>query len=194
MFDETNLASGHYAPYFTMGGDRNNDDHLAAVDENMGTDIDDGHDKLTVYHANYRSNIALQHQNGFNGSAGIWNKVETWVRKSVDEGDRELWVIAGSVFGEGEPETAGPNDLVVPPAFFKIVILEQVANDPPVVLAFLLPHHRTAHGRIHDFLVSVDVLEALTGLDFFSDMTVAEQRELERVDTFENWKALFGDG
>jgi hypothetical protein len=40
-------------------------------------------------------------------------------------------------------------------------------------------------------LLSVDVLESLTGLDFFNEMTEAEERELERVDTFENWEGLF---
>jgi DNA/RNA endonuclease G (NUC1) len=52
--------------------------------------------------------------------------------------------------------------------FFKIVVLEDPDPDveTPVVLAFLFPHQRARHGEIENFLVSVDVVEALTGLDF----------------------------
>jgi hypothetical protein len=49
---------------------------------------------------------------------------QTCTPNNVREGDRELWVIASSVFGEGEPESVGPYDLIVPSAFFRIVILE----------------------------------------------------------------------
>jgi hypothetical protein len=41
--------------------------------------------------------------------------------------------------------------------------------------------------------VAVDVVEALTGLNFFSSMTEDQQRGLERPDSYENWVALFGD-
>jgi len=55
------------------------------------------------------------------------------------------------------------------------------------VLAFLLPHHREAHGDIEDFLVSVDIIEALTGLDFFSEMKDEIEKPLEAEDTWLNW-------
>jgi endonuclease G, mitochondrial len=55
--------------------------------------------------------------------------------------------------------------------------------DVPILLAFLFPHQWMRHGEIENFLVSVDVVEALTGLDFFSGL----EGWLEDLDTFENW-------
>jgi hypothetical protein len=69
-------------------------------------------------------------------------------------------------------KTAGQHsdaDIHVPPMFFKIVVLEDPDPDVevPIVLAFLFAHQRVRHGEIEDFLVSVDVVEALTGLECF---------------------------
>ena len=77
--------------------------------------------------------------------------------------------------------------------FFKIVIREGDANsesDMPRVLAFLFPHPRAVHGDLEDHLVSVDVIEALTGLDFFNEFGDEVQRTLEGADTFENWEGF----
>jgi endonuclease G len=57
----------------------------------------------------------------------------------------------------------------------------------PRVLAFLFPHSRVRHGDLEDYLVSIDVVEALTGLDFFNEFGEEVQRALEDTDTFENW-------
>ena len=70
---------------------------------------------------------------------------------------------------------------------------EELLDDPdpdvetPVVLAFLFAHQRVRHGEIEDFLVSVDVIEALTGLDFFVGLDEDVEWMLEDRDTFENW-------
>ena len=40
---------------------------------------------------------------------------------------------------------------------------------------------------MEDFLVSVDVIESLTGLDFFSDLDDDTEALLERTDTWDFW-------
>ncbi len=78
--------------------------------------------------------------------------------------------------------------------FFKIVVLEDPDPDVdvPVHLAFLFPHQRVRHGEIEDFLVTVDVIEALTGLDFLSRMNEGVEQVLEDRDTLRiGWG--FGD-
>ncbi len=178
LFAARGYARGHLAPYAVMGGDRDGDDRLAE---------DDDDDARTVFEANSMSNMAPQHHQGFNGSGGLWSHLERWIQDDlVLEGGNKVWVYAGTVFGLGVPETVGPDeDIQVPPMFFKIVVLDDPDPDveTPVVLAFLFPHQRVRHGEIENFLVSVDVVEALTGLDFF--MGVGEI--LEDRDTFENW-------
>ena len=71
--------------------------------------------------------------------------------------------------------------------FYKIVIEEQTSSK---VLAFLFPHQRVAHGEIEDFLVSIDVIESLTGFDFFPNLEEHLESEIEDRDTSENWSAF----
>jgi endonuclease G len=180
------MVRGHLAPYAVMGGDRDEDGRLAEEDED---------DAETVFEANYMSNIAPQHHDAFNGAGGLWFALERRVQERwVRDRGGDVWVFAGSVIGPGDHERVGPeNDILVPPMFFKIVVREPTeeeldeGDDLPKVLAFLFPHQRQAHGDLEDFLVTVDVIEALTGLDFFSELNDEVEGVLEDVDTIANW-------
>lgn len=198
LFATRGYARGHLAPYGVMGGDRDRDGRLAE---------DDDFDAETVFQANYMSNIAPQHHSAFNGSGGLWFSLERRIQDVwVEQEGEQVWVFAGCVMGPGDHEGVGPeDDILVPPMFFKIVVREpgpQAGADPddpdalddlPVVLAFLFPHQREAHGQIEDYLVTVDVIEALTGLDFFNELSDPVEAVLEDTDTIVNWKRLDGE-
>jgi len=186
----------HLAPDGVMGGDRN---------QNGKTAEGDDFDAETVVEANYLSNIAPQHHNAFNGSGGLWFELErriqdVWVEQQGDQ----VWVFAGCIIGPGEHEAVGPdNDILVPPMFFKIVVREpdrRAGDDPdalddlPIVLASLFPHQRQAHGEIEDDLVTVDVIEELTGLDFFNELSDPVEAALEDTDTVVSWERLGATG
>jgi endonuclease G, mitochondrial len=183
------FARGHLAPYFAMGGDRDADGKVADLD----TTVSDKDDEKTIFEANLMTNITPQHHYAFNGPGGIWYKVESYVREQlVDAEGLDVWVVAGCVLGPEKMEKTGKNeDIEVPPAFFQIVAVKDEDTDYPMVAAFLLPHHRERHGDIQDYLVSVDVVEALTGLDFFSELDDETEVWLEDADTFENWGVYF---
>jgi len=183
------FARGHLAPFFVMGGDRNGNGKLADLDKT----ISDEEDEKTIFEANLMTNIVPQHHSAFNGPGGIWFKVETYIRSQlVDVEELDVWVVAGCVLGPKKMETTGKNqDIEVPPAYFQIIAVKETEVDFPMVAAFLLPHHRVKHGEIQDYMVSVDVLEALTGLDFFSNLDDETENWLEDADTFENWGGYF---
>ena len=184
LFDTRGYARGHMAPYAVMGGDRDDDGTLAEQDED---------DALTVFQANYMSNIAPQHHKGFNGAPGLWWNLERWIQDELVTGqNKEVWVFAGSIFGPGEHEKVGKDkDIWVPPMFYKIVIMKKPDTDIPTVLAFLFPHQRSSHGSIEDFLVTIDVIEALAGVDFFKDLEDQIEDNLEDQDTWEVWQVSF---
>lgn len=184
LYGSRGYARGHLAPYAVMGGDRDGDGQFAA---------DDLDDAQTIYEANYMSNIAPQHHAGFNGAPGLWYELERWIQDElVDARGHTVWVIAGTVFGPGPVERVGPNqDISVPPMFFKLVISDQFTPDEPRVLAFLLPHQRVAHGEIQHFLVSIDILEAMTNLDFFQELDDVAEAKIEDADTWTYWEAYF---
>lgn len=184
LFTDRGYARGHLAPYGIMGGDRD-DDGTYAIFESDDSDSDD---ELTVFQGNYMTNIAPQHHKGFNGSPGLWWTLERWIQDDLVEAQgREVWVFAGCIFGPGHHEKVTSKDVWVPPMFYKIVVIENADSDIPYVLAFLFPHQRVRHGEIHDFLVSVNVIEAISGEDFFRDLGLANERKLEDIDTWETW-------
>ncbi|MHC4111607.1 MAG: DNA/RNA non-specific endonuclease, partial [Planctomycetota bacterium] len=191
LLSSRGYARGHLAPYGIMGGNRYKDDgKYAEYHPDDSSNVGDEKDAQTVYQGNYMSNIAPQHHTGFNGSGGLWFELERWIQDDmVRDQEEEVWVFAGCIFGKGTPEKVGkedPKDIWVPPMFYKIVIMEDEEADLPIVLAYLLPHQRVRHGDIDSFLVSVDVIEALTGVDFFKDLDDRENIDEEDVEWLED--------
>lgn len=194
LMDERGYARGHLAPYAAMGGDRDNDGLRAEYHEGDSGNVGDVDDAMTIFEANYMSNVAPQHQEGFNSGArvdgrftpGLWYELERWIQDDlVLKRGREAWVFAGCVFGPGEHEKVGPNrDIWVPPMFYMIVVYEEPGRSEPAILAYLLPHQRVRHGELDAFLTSVDTIEALTGLDFFQDLDIQAELRIEALDTY----------
>ncbi len=52
--------------------------------------------------------------------------------------------------------------------FFKIVLTK--TDGKPTVLAFMFPHQIKKHDDIQDYIVSINLIEAMTGLDFLWDL------------------------
>lgn len=119
----------------------------------------------------YTSNISPQDRD-FN--AGIWNRLEQqvrqWCRKHGD-----LIVVTGGVLEEGLEEI-GSEGVDVPRAFYKIVLRRQ--GQDMDALAFLMPGVESSR-PLSDFLVSIDSLEVLTGLDFFQGQSQQWQTRVE---------------
>ncbi len=188
-------------PFGISGGDRDGDELMAVKDTNgdgritaedmkgleLWEFVADADEINRVYEINYLSNVVPQDYDGFDGGRGIWSRLERYVQETlVEERSRELWVMAGPVFGNGPMKKVGVNkDITVPPMFFKILVRND-EQGKPLVLAYLVPHHKEAHGDIEDYLVSVDMIEAMTGLDFFRELDDEREKELESADTWLN--------
>ena len=193
---------GQLAPFNISGGDRDGDGLLGVKDTNgdgvINADdmkglelwefVEDADEISRIHEINFLSNVAPMDHDGFNSGSGIWRKLERYVHnKVVDEQEKEVWVIAGTILGKGKMKKIGENNnITVPPMFFKIVARNDEEGNP-IVLAFLLPHHKAPHGNIESFLVSVDIIESLTGLDFFRELDDSIEDSLEATDTYVNW-------
>ena len=127
----------------------------------------------------YTSNIAPQNK-VFN--AGVWNRLEIQVRQWCKRYGT-LYVITGGVL-KGRMKEIGEEDVDVPNAFYKILVRKD--GDSYKVLAFLMPHEESKM-PLSNFLVSVNHLEGLTGLDFFVDLKNAESK-LEREIDASGWQ------
>lgn len=128
----------------------------------------------------YTSNIAPQNRQ-FN--AGIWNRLEIQIRDWCKRyGD--LYVITGGVLTDNLEEI-GSEDVDVPNEFYKIVFRKD--GDSIKSLAFVFPN-TDSQKRLEAFLVSIDEIEVLTGIDFFFKKSENWQNEAESTDSSRGWE------
>ena len=116
---------------------------------------------------------------------GIWLDLK---KKTAEWADKygAVWIITGPVFSNRRPTTwlGEPGEVLVgiPDGFFKILVRE--VDGRPNVLAFVYPQrgHRKHKGSYdhRPFLVSVDTVEDLTGLDFFPQLDAIVESDMEK--------------
>ncbi|MDC1226805.1 DNA/RNA non-specific endonuclease [Algibacter sp.] len=125
------------------------------------------------------SNISPQ---GHRFNAGIWNVLEQKVRYWARKYDG-IFVVTGGVL-KGNMETIGSENVAVPKQFYKVLIDNNTGETK--IIAFLMPHKNSSK-PLYEFVVSVDKLEALTGIDFFPELEDAIEDELEASSSYKGW-------
>ena len=150
---------------------------MAAASNHLG-------DPVALAQTYYLSNVAPQLGRAFRQS--FWVQFETQVRDWAREVD-DLYVFTGPLFlpeegADGRSyvryEVIGANQVAVPTHFFKVMLRERDGRRE--MQAFLVPHRPLeADTPLAEFLVSVDDVERVAGLDFFDEMTEPTQSLLE---------------
>ncbi|AJR02503.1 DNA/RNA non-specific endonuclease [Siansivirga zeaxanthinifaciens] len=125
------------------------------------------------------SNISPQEHN-FN--AGIWNNLEQKVRYWASKYDG-VFVVTGGVL-KGNMETIGYERVAVPNQFYKVLI--DTNSGKTKMIAFLMPHENS-NKPLYEFVVSVDTIETLTGIDFFPELDDALENKLEASNSYKDW-------
>ncbi|MHC4973505.1 MAG: DNA/RNA non-specific endonuclease [Planctomycetota bacterium] len=150
---------------------------LAAASNHLG-------DPVALEQTYYLSNVAPQLGRAFRQS--FWVPFETQVRDWAREVD-DLYVFTGPLFlpeadAEGRSyvryEVIGANQVAVPTHFFKVMLRERDGRRE--MQAFLVPHRPLETDTpLEQFLVSVDDVERVAGLDFFDELSEPTQSLLE---------------
>jgi len=96
-------------------------------------------------------------------------------------------VITGQVFSGTVERLNSDWTVEIPDAFYKIYITEAFAGKPSIALGFLMP--QTANGKepLTQFVTSIDNIEALTGLDFFTQLDDRTEAALEATVEPQPW-------
>ena len=129
-------------------------------------------DSIALEESFYYSNISPQLA-GFN--RGVWKRLEEYTRDHSLYYD-SLIVISGPVINSSA-EGIGENRVSIPASFYKILI--QFKGNNVSVTSYLLPHE-SSRSDLSEYLVSVDSIEALTGIDFLYDLPDKLENRLER--------------
>ncbi len=161
--------AAHWRNYKKSGYDRG---HLCPAGDRKYSK--EAHDETFL-----TSNISPQ-KHDFN--AGIWNRLEQKVRYWANKYDG-VFVVSGGVL-KGKMKTIGDEKVSVPNLFYKVLIDNNSGKTK--MLAFLIPH-KESKKPLYDFVVSVDEIEELTGIDFFPELKDDKENKLEASNNYKNW-------
>lgn len=127
----------------------------------------------------FTSNISPQIHD-FN--AGVWNKLEQKVRYWATKYE-DIYVITGGVL-QPSLKTIGKEKVSVPNYFYKILL--DNSNGQYRMIAFLVPSKKSDK-PLYEFVVSVDSLERMTGIDFFPKLNDKVENSLEKKSDYKAW-------
>lgn len=161
----------------------------ATNEDYRGTEWTHGHmcpagdnkwDSIAMLESNLLTNICPQHGNL---NSGLWNKIEQDCRKWAKKyGD--VYIVCGPLLLNREHETIGPNKVVVPEAFFKVILCLQ---GTPKAIGFVVRNNEGKKKR-DQFINTVDDVERITGYDFFPALPDDLENEVESHASIDDWR------
>jgi endonuclease G len=126
----------------------------------------------------FMSNMSPQ-EPSFN--RGIWKNLEATVRNwAVQEG--EIYVVTGGILSEAKGKI-GTNGVTVPGYYYKVVY--DPTGDKKMI-ALVLPNEKGTR-PLQSYVVSVDKVEELTGIDFFPELADDIENRLESSSNASLW-------
>lgn len=120
-------------------------------------------------------------QNG-NLNRGDWNEMEQACRRWAKEYGG-VYVVCGPILYKGKHKTIGKNKVVVPEAFFKVVLR---TGENPKAIGFI---YKNAEGNRPkgDYVNTVDEVERITGIDFFPELPDGVENKVEATADISDW-------
>ena len=162
-------GAAHWRNYKSSGFDRG---HLCPAGDRRFS--------LEAYNETFLTSNVSPQDHEFN--SGIWNRLEQKARYWARKYDG-IYVVTGGVLQPGLTRI-GEENVAVPKQFYKVLI--DLNSGKPKMLAFLLPHEDSER-PLYEFVVSVDSLETLTGIDFFPELEDSLEVQLEQSDDYKGW-------
>lgn len=151
----------------------------AHPDDYIGSGYDRGHlcpagdmtlNLVSMSESFYMSNMSPQVP-AFN--RGIWKKLEATVRNWANA-EKEIHVVTGPVFIDNLGVL--PNGNVAIPGYYYKVVFDPI--DEPKMIALVLPNAR-GEKQLPEYVVTVNYVEQLTGIDFFEALPDSLEIRLE---------------
>lgn len=95
----------------------------------------------------------------------------------------EVYIATGPIFYSDDYATIGANKVGVPDAFFKVVLR---LGKSPQALGFIYKNDGEGH-KLDYYLLSVDEVERITGIDFFYNLPDDIEDVVERISDLKKW-------
>lgn len=115
-------------------------------------------------------------------NSGLWNRIEIdcrqWAKKYGS-----VYIVCGPLFLNREHETIGLNKVVVPEAFFKVVLC--LVGEPKAI-GFVIRNNEGKKKR-DNYVNTVDEVERITGIDFFPALPDSIEDKVEAYSNIKDW-------
>lgn len=112
------------------------------------------------------------------GWARLEEKCREWARRD------SVLIIATGPVREASMDTIEGSGVAIPKRFFKVILAP--CSSVRRAIAFVYPNE-ACNDRLSRYAVSVDDVEALTGIDFFSVLPIDEQNRIESARNLQVW-------
>lgn len=160
-------GSAHWKNYKNSGYNKG---HLCPAGDRRGSYKDFEETFLT-------SNISPQ---TYEFNSGVWNRLEQKVRYWAKKYDG-IYIITAGVLSDNL-KTIGFEDVAVPKYFYKVLL----TKDKKRMIGFLVPH-KDSDKPLYEFVVPVDTIEKMTGIDFFPELDDELENRLESKGDYKDW-------
>ncbi len=118
-------------------------------------------------------------------NTGAWKTLEDkeriWAKR-----DSAIVIVAGPIYDTSDKKTIGNNRVRVPSAFFKVLLAPYA--QPMRSIGFVYPNMK-CEGNMASYAVTVDEVEKITGLDFFSVLPDDIEDDIESTMSFKDWNS-----
>jgi endonuclease G, mitochondrial len=157
----------------------------ASPDDYIGSGYDRGHlcpaasmvvSQQAMDETFYMSNMSPQHP-GLN--RGRWKSLETKEREWANLFDT-IYIATGAIYSDSLG-TIGKNQVTIPRYYYKILW-----DGDTRLIGFVMPNEKCPD-VLEDYVVPVDSIERLTGIDFFSIIPDKTETHLEEACNSETW-------
>lgn len=136
-------------------------------------------DEQAMRESFYLSNICPQNPN-LNG--GVWKDLEEQVRDLASQ-KGSIFVACGPIVTDAST-TIGENKVVVPQAFFKVLLQEE---DGKIHTIGFVYENISGRKPMSTYAMTVDEVEEITGIDFFPSLPNKIEKKTESEVDFTKW-------
>lgn len=122
----------------------------------------------------YMSNICPQNQKL---NRDDWGDLEDICRRWAKKYGT-IHIACGPIYDKKYPKRIGRNKVAVPDRFYKVVLIYN--RKKPIAMGFLFDN-KANHQAIQKYMVTVDSIEKITGMDFFSKVPDEIENRIEAI-------------
>ncbi len=135
--------------------------------------------KDAMYETFLLSNICPQDRNLNNG---VWNQIEMACRNWAERyGD--VYIVCGPVPDRDTSDHMGRNHILVPEAFFKVVLC---MGKHPKGIGFVV-ENKAVKGKKGQFVRSITEVEEITGIEFFTRLDKSTSKKVKSHANLSEW-------